>query len=590
MGRENDRKRSSGVKSSRHRPKEEDDKNRTEKERRERRRKRSASISSSSSSSSSSSLESSLRRYSSRQRQQQQQYRRQHSYSDDDDDSSVDHHRRHERRRRRRRRRQSDSSRKHKRRKRRGKEQRTSSDGRKRLEEGDDASTSDSSTSYRRRPSRRHLSHHRRHHHRRRHPRRRHRPSSHHVDPSESKDHHHHHPQVHEAAQALPKPVSDVEDSSSHFHEDLNDSSSKDIDDSYGHFEGGPGTLIYNQYTIVRDVGMGTFGRVVEATTHHHHHHHRRPQKVAIKIVRNVKRYQDSAWIEADIVQNVNSRGGRGRSLVAVLLDRFDWKGHACLVFECLGPSLYDFLKHHDYRPFPLYCVRHFATQLLNALDFIHSFGLIHTDLKPENILLTNPHEITYRHPFHKNMVQQVPASTHIKVIDFGGATYDYEKKSSVINTRQYRAPEVILGLGWSMPSDLWSAGCIIAELYMGELLFATHDNTEHLALMERAIGRFPLDILAQSRQAATHNNNNTNCFVFDSYGWHKMNAVLSPSSLSHVRKMGPLESLVTDHDKPSGLVHLLRSLLTIDPNVRSTAKEALQKSQFCSTYQHNLY
>jgi serine/threonine protein kinase len=59
-------------------------------------------------------------------------------------------------------------------------------------------------------------------------------------------------------------------------------------------------------------------------------------------------------------------------------------------------------------------------------------------------------------------------------VIDFGGATYDDESKSSIINTRQYRSPEVILGLGWSYPSDIWSAGCIIAELYIGELLFAT--------------------------------------------------------------------------------------------------------------------
>jgi len=59
-------------------------------------------------------------------------------------------------------------------------------------------------------------------------------------------------------------------------------------------------------------------------------------------------------------------------------------------------------------------------------------------------------------------------------VIDFGGATYDTDHKSSIVNTRQYRAPEVILGLGWSMPSDCWSIGCIAAELYHGELLFAT--------------------------------------------------------------------------------------------------------------------
>ncbi|RYG52495.1 hypothetical protein EON66_09705 [archaeon] len=61
-----------------------------------------------------------------------------------------------------------------------------------------------------------------------------------------------------------------------------------------------------------------------------------------------------------------------------------------------------------------------------------------------------------------------------LAVIDFGGATYDWEHKSSIINTRQYRSPEVILGLGWSMASDMWSIGCILMECYTGELLFQT--------------------------------------------------------------------------------------------------------------------
>lgn len=323
--------------------------------------------------------------------------------------------------------------------------------------------------------------------------------------------------------------------------------SSKDRDDTYGHFEGEPGTIIAKRYRLVRDVGMGTFGRVVEAidmhvrqhqhqqqrqyqqhqqhqqgdSDHHgrggirnngycedgkapyhhnynyhqhnhnynHHQHHQRPRYysnktssssqqqhsssnnknnvVAIKIVRNVKRYHESALIEADIVKDVNKRGGgsnggdeRGQSLCAIMLNRFDFQGHCCLVFECLGRSLYDFLKEYDYRPFPLYCVKAFAHQLLDALDFIHGFGLIHTDLKPENILLLNNNESIYRSWDGTSTTEQVvPASTRIKVIDFGGAVYDHEKKSSVVNTRQYRAPEVILGLGWSTPSDLWSAG-----------------------------------------------------------------------------------------------------------------------------------
>ena len=161
-----------------------------------------------------------------------------------------------------------------------------------------------------------------------------------------------------------------------------------------------------------------------------------------------------------------------------------------------------------------------------------------------------------------------------MKVIDFGGATYDNEKKSSIVNTRQYRAPEVILGWGWSYPSDLWSAGCIVAELYAGELLFATHDNAEHLALMERAVGPFQIDLLE-------HSNSSLARECFDSRGWHRIRGVLSPRSIEHVRKMMPVEQMILEHDRPTGLGRLLRSLLTIDPKRRATAREALMSPFF---------
>jgi len=368
--------------------------------------------------------------------------------------------------------------------------------------------------------------------------------------------------------------------------------SSRDIDDSIGHFEGGPDTIIDNRYKIVKDVGMGTFGRVVQAfdlkVREQRKQEESREKKgegkkssssssrrddeiVAIKIVRNVKRYHQSALIEADILKDVNSRGGRGESLCAVMKRHFEFDGHCCLVFEKLGRNLYDYMKRHNYEPFPLYCVRDFARQLLDALDFIHSFGLIHTDLKPENILLTSNKEKSYRN--WNGSRQQVPASTSIKLIDFGGATYDNEKKSSIINTRQYRAPEVILGLGWSTPSDLWSAGCIISELYLGELLFATHDNSEHLALIELIIGRFPLDMLTRSKEFGST--------VFDSFGFHKMD--LPAESKEHVRSRPPLESIVNERDQTSDLVGLLKSLLMIDPAVRATAGDVLKATFFDS-------
>merc|ERR1712151_1186001 len=91
------------------------------------------------------------------------------------------------------------------------------------------------------------------------------------------------------------------------------------------------------------------------------------------------------------------------------------------------------------------------------------------------------------------------PACSTIKLIDFGNATYELEHHSSIINTRQYRAPEVILAAGWNERSDLWSVGCILMELYTGQLLFRTHESLEHLALMEHAVATFPQSVFANA-------------------------------------------------------------------------------------------
>lgn len=76
-------------------------------------------------------------------------------------------------------------------------------------------------------------------------------------------------------------------------------------------------------------------------------------------------------------------------------------------------------------------------------------------------------------------------------MIDFGGATFEEEYHSHVISTRQYRAPEVLLDSGWTEKADVFSLGAILMELYTGDLLFQTHGDTEHLALIEKIIGPF---------------------------------------------------------------------------------------------------
>lgn len=133
----------------------------------------------------------------------------------------------------------------------------------------------------------------------------------------------------------------------------------------------------------------------------------------------------------------------------------------------------------------------------------MHDLKLVHTDLKPENILLQ---DANYQAFTYNRNIPSVSAATcrqvkqrrvllkpDICLIDFGSATFEDEYHSTVVSTRHYRAPEVILGVDWSYPCDIWSIGCILVELFTGDALFQTHENREHLAMMEAVCGR-PID------------------------------------------------------------------------------------------------
>ena len=138
-------------------------------------------------------------------------------------------------------------------------------------------------------------------------------------------------------------------------------------------------------------------------------------------------------------------------------------------------------------------------SSVTNLEAVLHDLSLIHTDLKPENILLVNNayQTFTYNRNIPSSSTTQTRTARHrrvlldpeIRLIDFGSATFNEEYHSSVVSTRHYRAPEIILNLGWSFPCDIWSIGCILVEFFTGDALFQTHDNLEHLAMMEAVIG-----------------------------------------------------------------------------------------------------
>lgn len=255
-----------------------------------------------------------------------------------------------------------------------------------------------------------------------------------------------------------------------------------------------PGDILGSRYIIIGTLGEGTFGKVA------HCRHKYNGDKSAVKIIKNVDKYRYSAKIEIRILESISKSSAEGKRLCVRMLDWFDHNGHICIVFELLGLSVFDFLKDNDYEPYPLEQVREISFQLIKSVKFLHEQRFTHTDLKPENVMFESS-DCLERFSKRSKRTVNILKSTNIKLIDFGSATHDEEHHSTIVSTRHYRGPEVLLELGWSHPCDMWSIGTIIFELYRGHTLFQTHDNREHLAMMERILGPFPRRMIESTRK-----------------------------------------------------------------------------------------
>ncbi|KAG2017868.1 CMGC/MAPK protein kinase [Coprinopsis cinerea AmutBmut pab1-1] len=348
-------------------------------------------------------------------------------------------------------------------------------------------------------------------------------------------------------------------------------------DDKEGHYIIVPDDMIFKRYRTVRLLGQGTFGKVVEAIDTQTNN------RVAIKIIRAIPKYRDASKIEVRVLQKLKERDPLNRNKCIHLLHWFDHRNHICLVSELLGMCVYDFLKENDFAPFPRHHIQDFARQLFGSVAFLHELRLIHTDLKPENILLVHNDYRTINVPIPgkrngATKPKKILNSTEIRLIDFGSATFESEYHSTVVCTRHYRAPEIILGLGWSFPCDAYSLGCILVEFYTGLALYQTHDNLEHLAMMEMVMGKMP------ERFARAGARSKPEFFKEGAkLDWPK--AKSTRQSKKDVKSTRPLADVIPPYDHINRqFLNLVQKLLAFDPAQRITVREALAHPYFSLT------
>ncbi|CAF4043700.1 unnamed protein product, partial [Rotaria sp. Silwood2] len=234
------------------------------------------------------------------------------------------------------------------------------------------------------------------------------------------------------------------------------------------------------RYEVLKILGKGSFGLVVKC------YDHKNGQQVALKIIRNEKRFHRQAQEEIRILEHLRKQDRDNTFNIIHLFEWFQFRNHICITFELLSMNLYELIKKNRFQGFSLQLVRKFAHSILQCLDALYRNKIIHCDLKPENILLK----------------QQGRSGIKGMIIDFGSSCFEHQRVYTYIQSRFYRAPEVILGAKYGLPIDMWSLGCILSELLTGMPLFPGEDEADQLSCIIEVIGMPSQKVLDASKRA----------------------------------------------------------------------------------------
>lgn len=282
----------------------------------------------------------------------------------------------------------------------------------------------------------------------------------------------------------------------------------------------------------VKPLGEGTYGKVYRAT---------HKQDRVVVAMKKIKLDAEEEGMPSTAIREIALLKELNHVNVVKLLDVFCSQTKLTLVFEFVEGDLKKYMKTLG-RPMRSHEIQKLTHQLCTGIEFCHAMRILHRDLKPQNLLISN--------------------DLRLKIADFGLARayqVPIPKYTHEVVTVWYRAPEILLGsVLYSIPVDMWSVGCIFAEMATGTPLFAGDSEIDTIFKVFQKLGT-PTDEMWP--ELKTLPDFKPTFPKWPAKGWANIRNTL--------QQVGP-----------SG-VDLLGKIMAYDPRQRLSAREALQYPYF---------
>jgi len=323
------------------------------------------------------------------------------------------------------------------------------------------------------------------------------------------------------------------------------------------------GDVVADEYEIHSPIGNGAFSSVFCAVSQAH------GQPVGVKVLKEDKETFNGGLCEVRVLAMLAKADPHNEHALLRMLDFFYYREHLFIVTELLHSTL---LAHCSQLSqlgvnarlsfYNATTLGKMARQILDALQVLHELGVTHCDVKTTNICVA------------------VRDGTDFKLIDFGSATSVHDTHSSEVQSRWYRAPEVMVGDNWDSKIDVWSVGCCVAEILLGCPVFMFDSVPLVLAAQKAMLGSFPARMLVCPLAPM---------FLTTAGIPYEVDPEGMPNGVYYVESVpsSSLRSMLTRQMAPSheafGASHVGRcisfveGLLTLDPEERPTASAALR-------------